>query len=147
MNSTISAARSVVRSWVVGVSIALMFGMVSTQVHGDEGSVTKIFTVDVDSNDVYAEITNTGTINAANRLYESAAVPLDAKTHALDAVFTGAASSGKLVRTSLVPGDQFFAIDAATGQVVVVTFTATDSFVIPGGTASFGKWTIPGGVR
>lgn len=104
--------------------------------------VTKIL---VDDN-TWSEISNTGTLNAANRLVESAALPLHAKTQALGHVFDGAFASGKLVPTSLVAGDQFFALDGATGEVVVVEYTGT-TFLLPTGTSVFDRWQLPGGVH
>lgn len=109
-------------------------------------AVSKVYTVDIDGNPTFAEITNTGTINATDRLFTNDRLTPETKTQALDGVLTGAAAAGMLVRTTLVPGDQFYALDHDTGFVIVVQRDEF-SFILPGGTLAFGKWWLPGGIK
>jgi hypothetical protein len=92
----------------------------------------------------FAEITNIGTITATNRLFASAHLPDEPKTIALFEVLHGAEASGTLSATTLVPGDRFFAKDAATGYVIVVDCVAPNVFALPTGSTGFTSWIIPG---
>jgi hypothetical protein len=109
-------------------------------------TVTKVYTNDQDGNPVYAEITNTGTINATNRLTTNDRLDIAAKTNAIDGVLTGAANAGMLVKTTLVPGDAFFATDPVTNEIIVVTYDGL-YFSLPNGSTGIAKWLIPGGIR
>lgn len=100
--------------------------------------ITKVLVADHD----VRELTNTGTLSAINRIFASERMPIDAKTQAITEILTGAAVGGSLVPTTLVDGDYFFALDATTGEVIVVQFTTAD-FVMPGGGTGFTDMHIP----
>jgi hypothetical protein len=108
------------------------------------GPIVKVLVTNEANEDVWVEITNTGSINATNRLYSSPHLPESPKTTALFEVLTGADASGSLNLTTLVPGDQFFALDSATGYVIVVTYVEPNVFSLPSGSTGFNRWEIPG---
>jgi hypothetical protein len=108
--------------------------------------VAKLYTVDELGGSVVVEITNTGTINAENRLFYNDRLSASARTVAMEEVFRGALESGGLVETTLVSGDRFFALDPDTGEAIVVTWEDS-SFVLPSGSASFTRWQLPGGLQ
>ncbi len=134
------------RSVSICLALAAILSFLSSPAFANDPVVTKIFTVDSTGADVAAEITNTGTVNAENRLFRNDRMPAETKTLAMGEVFTGAAESGMLVRTTLVSGDLFFAIDSTTGNVIVVEYRSTE-FALPPTSTGFTRWVLPGGVR
>lgn len=108
-------------------------------------TISKLYAEDANGNGTYVAITNTGTISAANSVINSQTLGPLAKRQALDDIFAGASADGYLVPTTLIDGNWFFAIDPDTGFAIKVHLVL-DHIVLPTGTTSFGKWTIPGGL-
>ncbi len=104
----------------------------------DAIQITKVLVAD---NDV-REISNTGTLNAVNRVFSHSSMPDDAKTQAITAILTGAMASGSLGPSTLVAGDWFFALDPVSGALIAIQFRTTE-FALPNGTTSFTSLHIP----
>jgi len=131
---------------IAAAVVASLLAFLASPAAASDPIVTKLLTTDSNGVDVPVEITNTGTINATNRLFRNDRMPPETKTLAMGEVLSGANEAGMLVRTTLVSGDLLFAIDPATGDAIVIEYQATE-FALPTGTTNFTRWVLPGGVR
>lgn len=128
------------------VSLALLVCVLAAAMAAAEPLAEKIAVTWPDGTAGFAALTNTGTINAANKVYSRANLPDDAKVTALDAIFSGAAEAGSLVPTTAKEGEWCFALDPVSGHFVQVQLTFADA-ALPSGSTEWAKWTIPGGLH
>jgi len=103
----------------------------------DQITVSKVFV----GNNTYLEITNTGTLNALGRIFNSTRMPSSVKAEPMTEILGGAAAAGSLNPTTIVSGDWFYALDE-NGEPIIVQFTNSE-FVIPNGSTSVFEWSIP----
>jgi len=121
--------------------VAVLALLIASGLHAESTAPPIISKIAVEDG-TFREVTNTGTVNALNRIFYSAQMPASVKALPMTEILGGAAHAGSLILTTLVDGDWFFALDPDTGDPIAVQFSAAD-FVLPGTSTGFSKWSIP----